>query len=160
MSSIFEGIIVPVPVDELGSAYRTIQVDLSLTLRQLDGATSTIYRNDPRSKARFTETIDKLAAKLSERLGKALVVRCDSRVGYRSSTLYAQGRLAQSFDDDDEVWVPIDEAAEALGDGPHLKASELEPDEEYATIYNAVQLGLAALGQGSWDDVSELIAAA
>jgi len=103
--------------------------------------------------------MDDLARELSQLLGRALVVRFDSRIGHRSSALFEHGSLSRAFGEQEELFVPLDERGEPTAGAAPVRRWERDPDAEYETSKNAIQLGLEALGAGEWEQLFEVITA-
>jgi hypothetical protein len=101
--------------------------------------------------------MDQLAAEVSRRGGRVLLARFDSRVGKRSSAIFENGEQRQAFGEADELYVPLDERGDPVRDAPPMTLTMLDPKEEHETIQNALQVGLRALGRGSWDELFRLI---
>ena len=58
-----------------------------------------------------------------------------------------------SYDEDDEVFVILNEEGIPLSDGPGYKLDELCPDAEYETTKNAIERGLDVFGEVAWKDL-------
>jgi hypothetical protein len=157
MSSIFEAILSPAEPERLLQVLEPLEISLHLALSSLPGGLTAAVREDPRHEYAFTEDLDGIAEALSKTLGTSLVVRYDDRIGHRSSKLYRDGELIRSFGEDDEVYVLLDEDGEPIPEGERFSLQDLDPDEEYETIKNAIQLGLEGLGRGDWPSVFDLI---
>jgi hypothetical protein len=157
MSEVFEGVISKVSAATARSAVEDIGIPLSLDVSELPGQLSVIYRSDPRQSSAFSSEMERLAREISKRFSLALLVRYDSRIGHRSSSLYVDGNLRKRFGQNDKLFVPLDEDGEPLTTGPRAKFTELVDGEEYETIQNAIELGLAELGGVNWPDLKLLI---
>jgi hypothetical protein len=157
MSTIFEGILCPAKPEQVQQALLDTEIPWNLALSDLPSDLTAVVREDPRSALVFAEAFDGLAEFLSDRLGTSLVIRHDDRIGHRSSKLYRNGELVQAFGEDDELYVLLDEEGEPISDGERFSLRELDPDEEYETVKNAIQLGLDGLGRGDWNSVFSLI---
>jgi hypothetical protein len=160
MSEIFEGIIYLASPTEAGAVFQKVvsQTALRLALTQLEGSVYALYRNDERTKAAFVPEMDRLGRGISFDIGEALVARYDSRSGYVSSELYNNGKLSKGFDEDDEVYVLLGEDGMPLVQGKQFRYADLDPDEEYDTLYNAIQLGLDEMALAQiWPRLLDLI---
>lgn len=157
MSSIFEGILCPAEPSAVRKDLISTNTDLTLAVSAVPGDVTAVIRESLRSELRFSAEIDDLAANLSSVYGSSLVVRYDDRIGHRSSILYKEGKRARSFGEEDETYVLLDEEGEPLRDGARFKLAELTSDEEYETIENAIQAGLAEFGKGDWESLHELL---
>jgi len=156
MSEVFEGIIFPTPATSFAEVHGR-ERGLELETHEIGDGLTTVYRSDPRKDGAFSSKMDELAAEVS-RLGEmVLLARFDSRVGKRSSAIFENGERRQVFGEADELYVPMDERGDPIRDAPPLTLAMLDPKEEYETIQNAIQLGLRALGRGSWDELFRLI---
>jgi len=160
MSEVFEGMIVPASAESLWPEHDIHARGLVLETQDLGDDLAVVYRSDPRSEGGFTQRMEEFAAEASMRAPRILLVRFDSRTGHRSAALFENGKRKQDFGETDELYVPLDEAGEPIGDAPRLRRSELDPDQEYETIENAIQLGLKALGRGKWPDLFRMITSA
>ena len=158
MSEIFEGILCKTSVAQVEATLGSKESLLTLVAAQLSDELAVVYRSDPRREGQFSAEVEDMAAALSSSLGQALLVRYDSRVGHRSSKYYVEGELARECGDSDEVYVRLDEEGEPLVAGERFGIDQLDPDEEYETFKNAIQLGLDALGAGKWSALLEFVA--
>jgi hypothetical protein len=104
--------------------------------------------------------MEELAAAASKPARRALLIRFDSRTGHRSAELFEDGERRRSFGDADELYVPLDESGEPVLTAAPLRFADLDPEQEYETIENAIQLGLKAFGRGDWKTLFALITAA
>lgn len=157
MSEVFEGVLYP--VEPKTSVETDLGQGLEFEVCTLEPGLRAMYRSDSRRVAAFSEDVNKLAAELSTRHGRSLVVRFDSRVGHRSAALFVDGQRASVFGEADELYVPLDERGLPRATEEPLRADQLAPDEEYETIQNAIQQGLKALGHGSWNALFRLMTA-
>jgi len=156
MSEVFEGVLLPCPFNDVKLAIRTLSPSLSLKVERLDDL-SIVSRNDQVGRPRFSPEIEQVAADLSKIVGKALVVRYDSRIGHRTSELFINGNMEKAFDEADEVYVLLDEDGEPLVDGERFKLAGMDSDQEYDTIENAIELGLKSLCSGDWEKLLSFI---
>jgi hypothetical protein len=157
MSEVFEGVLLASPFNEVQQAVGTLPSSLSPKVERLDDL-SIVSRNDQGGRPQFSPEAERIAADLSNIVGKALVVRYDSRIGHRSSELFVNGNMERAFDEADELWVLLDEEGEPLLDGERFKLADLDPDQEYEAIANAIELGLQSLGSGDWKKLLLFIA--
>ena len=86
MSEVFEGVLLACPFNEVKLAIRTLSPSLSLKVERLDDL-SIVSRNDQVGRPRFSLEIEQVAADLSKIVGKALVVRYDSRIGHNARAI-------------------------------------------------------------------------
>ncbi len=159
MSAIFEGILLLRPsIDEPGFAVEKFCESRVGGARvgyiALDDAISVIARTDGRN-APFSEKFERLASMLSSTLGRALVVRYDSRVGHRSSSYFENGIEIAEYGEDDEILSPLNEDGSVSGEW--ISPDQAEESEEYGMVKNAIELGLEKFGAGNWDDVRFMI---
>ena len=157
MSEIFEGVLVRNERAELERALAAVASPLSLAVAAVSPGVWAAYRDDPRGSAAFSEEVERVAREISAVLGRALVVRYDSRVGHRSACLYQQGALGRHFGEADETYVGLDAKGYPLEKGQKYRADELDPNKEYETALNAIQIGLEALGGGDWNELHALM---
>jgi hypothetical protein len=156
MSEVFEGVLLASPFNEAQKAVRTLPSSLSLIVERL-GDLSIVSRNDQVGRPQFSPEIEQVAADLSKIVGKALVVRYDSRIGHRTSELFIDGNMEKAFGEDDEVWVLLGEDGKPLVDGERFKLADMDPDQEYETIENAIQSGIQSFGSGDWKELRALM---
>ena len=158
MSEVFEGLICNNPIEEIRREIRRKDLELQLIIEEFVDSSSIVYRNDTRADARFTTELDNLAVSLSILSGgDALLVRYDSRIGYRASILYVNGNPIESFDESKELFVLLDETGEPLLNSQLYTLDQLQPDEEYETGLNAIELGLQRFGKGDWNHIKKVI---
>ena len=155
MSAIFEGILLyRTAVDKLGldlKKYCESQMSgIQIACAFLDEHSSAIVRIDSRN-APFSEEFDKLGSKLSSTIGGTLVVRYDSRIGHRSSSYFEGGHLVAAFGEADEIFSPLND--DGFVTGARFRVVELDEDEEYETVENAIELGLGKFGGCSWENL-------
>ncbi|MGH9459689.1 MAG: hypothetical protein ACRD1X_00600 [Vicinamibacteria bacterium] len=158
MSEIFEGILCRTSVDEVAVTLGSQESPLALGTAQLDEELAVVYRNDPRREGQFSVELEDIAATLSSSFGQALLVRYDSRIGHRSSKYYVEGEPVRELGHGDEVYVLLDEEGEPLLAGERFGIDQLDPDKEYETLKNAIEMGLDALGAGEWSALLEFMA--
>jgi hypothetical protein len=71
--------------------------------------------------------------------------------------LYVDGKLIKEFGEGDELFVPLAENGEPIKTAPRIKLADFIAGEEYETIQNAIELGLAEFGSGNWLDLKQVI---
>lgn len=157
MSEIIEGIAVIGSSEAIASAQAEANSSLRFQLAKVTDSLWVIYRDDPRNQSAFSDEVEHVAETLSTKFKKALVFRYDSRIGYRSSTIFFNGHPTESFDEKDEVYVLVDDNGTPLNDGQKYHVDELSDEGDYETIQNAIDLGLQALGMGTWDEVHKIV---
>lgn len=151
MSEVFEGIVVNAGVVLPDS------LSMPMAASEIVGGAIVLYRIDERAAAAFSPRVDELASFLSRGGGRCLVVRYDSRIGHRSSTLYVDGSLKEAFDERSELFVRLDDVGEPILTEPPITRGGFLPGEEYETAVNAIQLGLSAFGDGEWNSLYKLM---
>jgi hypothetical protein len=129
-----------------------------VTAARLDESLAVVYRSDSRKMREFSPTMDELATRLSLTLGKALLIRYDSRVGHRSAEYFRGGRLERSFGEKDELYVEVDEQGLPMASSPLYTPEQLDPTLEYETKKNAIELGLEDFGTGDWESIMDFVA--
>jgi hypothetical protein len=131
----------------------------SLNFSIYKAAYSIVARDDSKSRQAFVAEMEKLASFISSNFNKALLLRWDGRVGYRSASLYINGEAIKFFTEADEIWVLLDDEGNPLLNGEKFRVSELDPnpETEYATIVNAFQLGISEFGIVNWEELFDQI---
>ncbi len=150
MSEVFEGFLASVAPGHLKNVVDETGVVVPLAFASLEEGTAVCYRVDPRDALVFSEAMDRIVSNVSKSIGRSLLVRYDSRTGHRSATLYDRGEVEGDFGPDDELFVPLDEEGDPVRAAVPLPRAALDPDEEYETHRNAIELGISALGVGTW----------
>lgn len=153
MSEVFEGCVVPSPDGKAPSIPEHFVAELDLVTASIGPDALIIFRSDLRDVSAFTPRIDEVAAALSCDVDRALVVRYDSRIGHRSSSLYRDGRLVGEYGQDGELFVPLDDDGEPILSAAPVLRKDFHADLEYETIRNAIQQGLETIGVGTWDEL-------
>ena len=148
MSEVFEGVLSLAGGEVARQIASGLLQGIPLETGAIGEGVAVVFRANPRQKAAFSEEMETLAAALSRSDQPALLIRYDSRVGYRSANLYRNGRLDRTFTTDDEIWVPLDEAGELVLDGPQCRAEDLDGEREYGTLRDVFDLGLDSLQPG------------
>ncbi|MBH8575127.1 hypothetical protein I8752_19330 [Nostocaceae cyanobacterium CENA369] len=158
MSNVFEAIICPIDFTITENLLTKSSSELKLEVIKINDTLSVIYRiEENRHKLIFSQQIEYLASKLSLEITAVLVVRYDSRIGHRSSIMFAEGLAIYSFDANDEIWVLLNEEGNPLIDGQKFSINSMNDDEEYETIYDAIQLGFQVLGLDNYNEVYSFI---
>ncbi|BAY11360.1 hypothetical protein [Calothrix sp. NIES-2098] len=158
MSNVFEAIVCEIDFDRAKNLLATISSELTLEFIKINESLLVIYQlEENRHRLIFSQQIEYLASQVSLEISAVLVMRYDSRIGHRSSILFKEGLPISSFDENDEIWVLLDEEGEPLIDGERFSINSMKDDEEYETICNAIDLGLQALGIENWHEVYSFI---
>ena len=126
-------------------AFRSLSAPFPLRLVRLANGTFGVYRVAGRSDRFDVEAMTSLASTLSESTSAALAVLYDSRCGLRAAVAFRGGAVSAEFGEDDEWWVPLDEDGKPRRDVPPVPAADLDADEEYDCVRDAIEVGLAAL---------------
>jgi hypothetical protein len=159
MSTVFQSVICaanPQDVTAVSELWRSAQIAVA----QCAPALSAVFATGPRDDTSFFNIADSLAQQLSLRFGHALIVVFDDRTGTRVSSLFRDGTADAEFGEEDELWVPLDANGHAMSNGPRLTPAQLDPDQEYETATNAIQLGLAAIGHAdAWPEFRRFMSA-
>jgi hypothetical protein len=157
MSTVFQAVICaanPQDVTAASERWRSAQIAVAQCAPNL----SAVFATGPRNDVSFFDIADLLARELSATFGRALIVVFDDRTGTRASSLFINGTAHAEFGEDDELWVPLDTNGYAIADGPRRTLAQLDPDQEYETVANAIQLGLAAMGHAAvWPELRRFI---
>ena len=162
MSTIFEGVLCVIPFDKIQSISSQISSQLKLKTEKINDDLSCLSRiEEDRINWIFSPEMEYVASQVSVLFYQAILVRYDDRVGYRESIIFQEGYPIKSFNSADEIWVMIDENGEPIDNGEKFTIEQIEDDddEEYETIYNAIQLGLELLGinANAWREVHSFI---
>ncbi|HXI13731.1 MAG TPA: hypothetical protein VNM92_13970 [Thermoanaerobaculia bacterium] len=155
MSEVFEGILVSTVRDVARTWARDEELQLAFDV--LTGM-SVIYRVDSRDGFSFSKRSEELAARISTKASRALLVRYDSRAGFRASVAFRDGSELMRYGPDDELYVPLDNDGEPRSDVPPATLSDLDPEEEYETAVNAIELGLREIDGPPWSVLRSFIA--
>lgn len=159
MSELYESVIVIADSETAHSAFRSLSSPLHLRLIRLSDRIYAANRVATRED-RFDEAaINEVAAQLSKSCGHSLAVFYDNRCGVNDSNLFRNGSLVESFGEEDELWVPLDDNGYQLTDGERFTVDQLDEDEEYDCIQSGIDVGLATLGVSSPPSQSALIGA-
>jgi len=146
MSEYYEGIVTVGDQERVRSWFHNIAVQRTLRLIRFGDRNFGVYPVTSRSDRMNELEFDKAATHLSKTCGNALVVLYDNRVGRRVSKLYRDGELDREFGELDEKWVPLDENGDPQINHRKLSADELNDDDEYDCVQDAITLGLSRLG--------------
>jgi hypothetical protein len=152
MSEVFEGIVCKRSATDVKSALMSDNFAANLVIEPftLHGC---IVTKPPVAPTRTFSSMEPIALWLSRQFDSVLLVRYDSRVGVRYSALFQLGVETQRFDRETEMYVPLDDAGEPLLDANWRRFSELDPNAEYETVQNAIELGFEVFGYGSWPEL-------
>ena len=161
MSYTLEGVLCIAPFENIRDIDLQISSSLNLQVDKIDDCLSCIYRVENQRNWIFDSEMEYVASQISVILSKAILIRYDDRVGYRESTVFQEGYPIKSFNLNDEIWVMLDEDGQPIIDGKQFTIEQIadDDDDEYETIYNAIQLGLDLLGIHKivWKDVHSFI---
>jgi hypothetical protein len=159
MSTTFQAVICaanPQDVTAASERWRSAQISVA----QCAPGLAAVFATGPRNDASFFNIADLLAQELSAAFGRALLVVFDDRTGTRASSLFRDGRADAEFGEEDELWVPLDANGHPISDGPRLTLAQLDPDREYETAANAIQLGFATMGHAdAWPELRRFMSA-
>jgi hypothetical protein len=145
MSEMYEGIVFRSSDAAAPAAFRSLPAPFPLRLVRLANGTFGVYRVAGRSDRFDVEAMTSLAAALSESTSAALAVFYDNSCGVRATAVFRGGTLSAEFGEDDEWWVPLDDDGEPRRDVPPVPAADLDADEEYDCVRDAIEVGLATL---------------
>jgi hypothetical protein len=101
--------------------------------------------------------IEQLAAELSLAFGAAVAVHYDDQCEVKCALLARDGAAIQCFGEQDEIWVPYDDAGELMTDGPRYAGDVIPDDIECDCIHSGIDAALAAAGFSDWADNSKLL---
>jgi hypothetical protein len=161
MSYVFEGVICSCSREQIKEIFNEISFPVKDVELSVLPVTDNLYIIQHYKRFFYTE-LDGVAIQVSRFFGCSLLIHYEGRVGYRSAELYQDGKLVKSFNEADEIWVLVDDDYNLLVDGPYLKVDELgdDPEVEYATLKNAIELGLEAFGYGDYRTVFDAMISA
>jgi hypothetical protein len=145
MGEMYEGIVFRSSDSAAIGAFRGLSAPFPLRLMRLADGTFGVYRVADRSVPLDVEATRSLAAELSKSASGALAVFYDNSNGLRMAAAFRGGTLSAEFGEDDEWWAPLDEDGEPRRDLPPVRAIDLDADEEYDCVRDAIEVGLAAL---------------
>ena len=147
MSMAFDGVIVAASPGRVEQALKQIRPHLDLTFQAVASGVLAVYPKGGRRQFDVEED-KRIAASLSKRVGRSLLVLWDDRIDCDRAYLYDNGHIAAQFGSADERYVPLDENGEPGIEGHRLTLEELSKGEEYECIRHAIDAGLEALGVG------------
>lgn len=133
---------------EVTEAFQHIHSLLPIGLGELDRDVFAVYIKEGR--LFDPPEVEKIAASLSMRFGKALLVLYDNSCDLRLAALYESGALAKEFGERDEIWVPLDEQGSPDTDRGRFRWDDIKDDSdgECDCIWDAIDAGLEAFGVG------------
>ncbi len=158
MSMVFDGVIVVASPGRVEQALEQIHSPLDLTFQAVVSGVLAVYAKGGRRQFDVEED-KRIAASLSKRLGRSLLVLWDDRIGCDQAYLYHNGHKAAEFGSADERYVPLNENGEPDREGHRLTLEELSEGEEYECIRHAIDAGLEALGVGEQVSLRNLMEA-
>jgi hypothetical protein len=144
MSELYEGVVIRIEQAAAIAAFRSLESSRPIRLVRLADRTFGIYPVLSRSEPLTPREIGLIAQKLSIDVGVALAVFYDNRCGLNAATLFQGGLEIRVFDEDDEVWISVDDSGEPNWNALALPVGKLDPDGEYACIRSAIDAGLTA----------------
>jgi hypothetical protein len=145
MSEMYEGVVFHSDEPTARRIFGSLSTRLRLRLVRLASDVFGVYRVADRPAAVDQPAVERVAEQVSEEAGQAVALFYDNRCGVRAGVLYARGRRDREFGDGDARWVPYGEDGELVLDGPRLRESQLQPDEDYDCIFTAIDAALEAV---------------
>ena len=154
MSYVLEGIIVPVA--ESVVADEVANCDMMFDVLPLADEISILARP---GRPAFNDVVSEFASRLSSALRVALLVRWDDRVGVRESRVFRDGSQTHRFNNDDELYVMLDDEGMPLRKGRKYQGAEIDSleDAEFEVFHNALELGCEQSGFCSWQQLHDFI---
>jgi hypothetical protein len=161
MSNVFDAVLCPC---EAAKILAHLPSSPKIEIRELEPNISILLTVE--NIREFSAELASLAPELSVIFGKTLFVQYDDRVGWRYSELFINGESANIFGENEEIWIrlnddglpDLDENGKPISELIHIKDMDrFDPDEEWETYRNAIQLGLAAFGAGAWHNLRDVI---
>lgn len=156
MSEFYEGIVTVGDQERVSAGFHSIVVQRAMRLVSFGNRVFGLYPLASRSDRINEAEIDEAATHLSKVCGNALVVLYDNRVGIRVAKLFRDGNMDREFGELDEKWVPLDDNGNPDPSHRTLSANELDDDDEYDCVQDAISLGLARLGVANSVTLSDL----
>jgi len=152
MGSVFAAVVVPVPLSGAAELAQGSAARLKFNVKRLSEQVTVFISEAARIDSRDVTEVTAFAATISHQM-PALFIIYDDRTSTRISARYDGGILVRTFGPEDERFVPLLPDGEP-GEGPVLTASQLDPEAEYETVVNAIELGLRDLGwEVNWRDL-------
>ena len=148
MSEMYEGVVFRSEENIARHAFHTLSSERWLRLVLLDCELYGVYLVAGRADAFQQHTVESIARRVSEEVGRAVALIYDNRCGTLIGVLYAGGRRVREFDNGDALWVPYREDGQLNLDGPRYREAELLPHEEYDCVFSAIDAALEALETG------------
>lgn len=148
MSDMYEGVVFCSRKRDAANTFASLSSKLHLRLVQLAPGVFGIYRVAGRADAFEPNEVESVAARVSVAAGKAVVLLYDNRCCLRVGVLYSSGRRDREFGDCDAWWVPYGEHGKLLLNGPRLRITDLQPDQEYDCVFSAIDAALETVGAG------------
>ena len=114
-------------------------------------------------RASVGDVVEQAGEEWSRKLGKALVVHWDDRIGERGSSLYESGTLANRLGIADEIHVELDDSGYPKQDGARFTDAEVTgmerrgEDREFETCRNTLALGCDRVAFFTWEQLQEVI---
>ena len=143
MSNTFEAIITA--NDSAATEAESPDLVLKYAIMEIQPGVRVLFRSATRQDPIALEGLLTDAARLSQGDCPVLAVVYDDRVGYRESWFFQGGTLQRSFDECDELWVPVDDHGEPQIGATPLRLPLLDPEKEYDCRKNAIDLGIEAM---------------
>ena len=129
----------------------------ALNASEIASGISVVYDNGYRQNDNFLSFAVRLSLYLSTQFDNALLVIYNDQTGQRISVHYIKGEENSRFTVDDEIFIPLDEQGEPVLSAKRLTLYELDEDEEYETVENAIELGLKKFGGLEWSVLKTFI---
>jgi hypothetical protein len=155
VSDIFESVVFRGAGSDMQRLLDEAGQSVPVILERVGDGLNAISRTDARATGPVSEAMEHVASAVSQQAGSALLFRYDGRIGYRESKLYESGQLVREFGPSDERWVRLDEHGDTVPNATTYSADQLDsdPNAEYETVRDAIELGLDAFGAGDRDEI-------
>ncbi|BAY81410.1 hypothetical protein NIES267_08860 [Calothrix parasitica NIES-267] len=147
MSSVFEAILFKASFEQIkDNINQKISTNIKLYLGKINDDLSCFHVVE--NSRNFFYDLEYVASQISIIFSQALLIRYDGRVAYRESTVFQEGYPIKKFDLADEIWVMLDKGGKPIVNGTQFTVEQISDNdnEEYETVYNAIQLGIKSIG--------------
>ena len=158
MSCVFEGLVCRVPAHTLLNQVRELAPAVAVRNLPACAELCVIEWTAPRITAARDRRLEAFAEKLSLSYGACLLIRFDDRVGLRFAARFEAGSPVATYDSESEIFVETNQDGLPILGAPKLRLRELDPNREYETLRNAIQIALDEIGHSQcWEQLWEII---
>lgn len=147
MSEMYEGVVFRGDEPTARRAFNSLSSSVQLRLVPLAPCVFGVYRATGRADTIDQPQVEQLAKQISAETSRGVGLFYDNSCGIEIGILYDGGVRMREFGGHDAWWVPYGEDGMLL-DGPRLRESEMQPDQEYDCVFSAIDAALAAIEAG------------